>query len=619
MIKRKRADIVLGVNVTPQLIEAALLQQLEGEVKVIRRFIRQRKLSQDFTSTKSLATALPGLTGDDSDYSLDIGGKGNGHAGATDDVTFLASEFNGLGKKKENGPAGPVTGATSNQNAPFAPQLSEMLDECRIAGYGVSRIAFCVAPPDVSYIEVGVPHRRTADRSNAGKKGDQDVSRRALVEALAELHHAPFDEEAAAFLPLVPGTDAGRYIGMVAESSQSVSATVEALVAQERAVPAIRMMDAELPAYVRLARKTIPEDRVDRNTAIIRIGSEDTLILFFKGRELLRFERLRSLTSFDSPDTICSRVLLQQDEWKIGEMEHVLVLTESRGEQLMSVFRRYYPDAAVETLQDAVAGIGVRLGREVETLSPGSIPAVLAGLRLLQDWDRDDPELAFRLLPKKLRRDYKKLAIAWHTVIMMVVLTIIAFAFTWRYVDRQGEIDRQREEARSNPITLAVENPALLKARVDSLKAAHATYTHALHIIDSLLVGSDRWTRLHERLTHATRDIGGIWLTAVKPMGAGSVRIEGTASTRSGVAQFVRRHQGSIEKVSSVEIEHESRNITVYDFIAVVPVSNETPRVALYLQDVAAGHVADSAVDSVLAVHEADGLFAPGGSDPRER
>jgi hypothetical protein len=335
-------------------------------------------------------------------------------------------------------------------------------------------------------------------------------------------------------------------------------------------------------------------------------------MLFFEGRDLLRFERLRALTAYDSPETICSRVLLQQDEWKIGEIQHLLVLSEARGEQLLTVFRRYYADAAVEMVQDAVMGLGLNLAREVEALSPGSIPALIVGLRVLQDWDRDDPEMAFQLLPKKLRRDQKKFAIAWHTVLMMASLVVLAFSFSWRYTARQAEIERQREEARQNPITLAVDNPALLKMRVDSLKAAHAKYTQALSTIDSLLIGSDKWTRLHERLTRSTRDIGGIWLTSVAPMGAGSVRIKGTASTRTGVAQFVRRHQGSVEKATSLDIKHESREITVYDFAAVVPVPNETPRVALYLQEVAAGNVTDASVDSVLASMRSADLYAPG-------
>jgi hypothetical protein len=371
-------------------------------------------------------------------------------------------------------------------------------------------------------------------------------------------------------------------------------------------------MDAELSAYGRMVRRMIPADQPTRGTALVRVGAEDTLILFFTGSDLRHFERLRSLSTYDSPETICSRVLLQQDEQKLGEVDHVLVLTEGRGEQLLARFRASYPEAAVESVQDALAGMGVNPPRGSDGLTPGSVPAVAAGLRLLRDWDTVDPEYEVHLLPRKLQRERKKLALAWHTIAMLVVVIAMAFGFTWRYMDQQAEIEREHEISRLNPIILPVDNPALLKARVDSLQQAYLKYTHALGVIDSLLIGSDRWTRMHESITRSTSMIGGIWLASMEPVGTNSIRIEGTATSRTRVAQLARRHQGSIEKASSFDIKHESRDIQLYDFIVVAPVVVETPRVALYLQDVAAGLIEDSAVDSVLTAYERDRLYAPG-------
>ncbi|MFW5973288.1 MAG: PilN domain-containing protein, partial [Bacteroidota bacterium] len=341
-------------------------------------------------------------------------------------------------------------------------------------------------------------------------------------------------------------------------------------------------------------------------------GSEDTMILFFTGRDLRHYERLRSLSSYDAPETICSRVMLQQDEQKIGEIHHVLVVSEGREEQILNVFRRMFADAAVETVGDVLESMGVQTPRDADRIPPGSLPAVVAALRVLEDWDKDDSDFAFQLLPKKMQRESKTLVFAWHTLAAMLILVVVAFAFSWRYMDQQTEIERMREEMRQNPVVLPVDNPALLKARVDSLQAAYMMYTQALNVIDSLLVGSDRWTRMHERVTRSTSDIGGVWISSMEPIGSRSIRVKGTATTRTKVAQFARHHQGSIERVSSNEVKHESRNLTLYDFTVTAPVAHETPRVALYLQDVSAGHIQDTAVDSVLAAYEARNLYAPG-------
>ncbi len=612
MKNRKSTDVVLGVNVAPQLIEAVLLQQADEQVHVLQRFIRQRTLKQEFTTTKSLTKALPGLQGaEDSDYTLDLGdGKGS----TASEVTFLATEFSGVNGKKEKAGARPAGEGSQNGRALFASQLSEILDECRAAGYPSPRIAFCVGAPDVSYAELSVPTqgpaKKAADKKKA-KKADARVSRRNLLELLDESRTNEFDRERTAFLPLTPAAGRPRYVAIVPEATEAVKGTLEALLHQNRTVPPLRVMDAELSAYGRLIRRMVPADQPERGTALVRVGSDDTLILFFTGAELRHFERLRSLSSYDSPETICSRVLLQQDEQKVGAVDHVLVLAEGRSEQLLTRFRASYPDAAVETVQDALAGLGVHPPRNSEALSPGSVPAVVAGLRLIHDWDAVDPAYDIHLLPRKMQRERKKLALAWHTVALLVLTVAMAFGFTWRYLDNQFEIDRQREEMRLNPIVLPVDNPALLKARVDSLQQAYAKYTHALGVIDSLLVGSDRWTRLHEGITRSTAMIGSVWLTGMEPVGSSSIRIEGTATTRTRVAQLARRHQGSIEKASSYDIKHESRDIQLYDFIVTAPVVSETPRVALYLQDVASGLIEDDAVESVLAAYESN-LYAPG-------
>lgn len=623
MKQRKATDVVLGVSVTQQLIEAVLLQQTGDEVLVLRRFIRQRSRTQEFTTAKSLKQALPGLVGgDDADYSIDFG-KSNGHLSGGGDVSFMASEFGGTkARKKEDLAAASVVNGGVDRRVLFAPQLAEILDECKAEGLDVTRIAFCIAPPDVSYTEVSAPagERRGAsssEKKGGKKKAEKSLSRRVLLERLAELHPVAFDRERVAFLPMANAGNEPQYVALVPEPTESVAATLEALHAQERSLPTDRTLDADLAVLSRLARKTTPADRPDETTVIVRVGSDDTLVLFFRGRELRHFERLRSLSTHDAPETICSRVLLHQDEQKIGEVHHVLLLTEGRAEQLLAVFRRLYSEAAVETVQDALGGIGVRPPVNTEAIPSGSVPAVLAGLRLLQHWDVEDPDFAVHLLSKKLQHERKKLAFAWHTVLMIVVLLASAFIFSWRYMEQQTEIERQREEDRRNPVQLAVDNPALLRSRVDSLKAAHAKYTHALHVIDSLLVGSDRWTRLHERISRSTRDIGGIWLAGVEPLGGASIRIAGTATSRTQIAQFARRHEGSIEKASSMEIKHEKRDIRLYDFVVVAPVPSEMPRVALYLQEVADGHIRDVAVDSVLAAFEARSLYAPGHAPER--
>ena len=614
MKNKARKDLVLGVSVTAQLIEAVLLQQTDDQVNVVKRFIRQRAKSQEFSTTKSLAKALPGLKGsEESDYTLDIG---DGGTAAASEVTFLATEFQGLnGRSGKNGSKKSQNGAkTESARSLFVAQLAEILDECAADGYRAPTIAFCVGAPDVSYTLLS---RSAKPKKEGEEKQEARLGRKALIELLEEQRTNPFDHERAAFVPLAPVKGRARYVAIVPEGTEGVKGTLEVLIRKEHKLPTHRVLDAELSAYGRLVRRMVPEDQPERATAFVRVGSEDTLLLFFKGTELRHFERLRSLSTYDAPETICSRVLLQQDEQRIGDLDHVLLLTEGRHEQLLNRFRTSFGGAAVETVQDALQGIGVAPPRGKDNLSAGSVAAVAAGLRVARNWDRIDPEYDVHLLPRKFQKDRKKLSIAWHTAAMLVVLVASGFFFSWRYMDNQAQIDAERRDMELNPIEIPVDNPALLQARVDSLQQAYARYTHALNVIDSLLVGSDRWTRLHEAVTRSTATIGGIWLDSVEPVGRSSVRINGTATSRTRVAQLARRHGGSVEKASSFEITANDRPVTLYDFIITAPVAIETPRVAMYLQDVASGLIQDADIDSILAAYDTESLYAPGDAPAR--
>jgi hypothetical protein len=139
-------------------------------------------------------------------------------------------------------------------------------------------------------------------------------------------------------------------------------------------MPAVRLVDTEISLYLGLARMALRMHRevprleaagdVDTDdaspslspatTLVVRAGADDTLVMFLRGEAPMYVERLRSLTSTDAPDTICSRILLQQDEYGVGEVQHVLVLSTDREGELVESFKLFFPDAIVERLAEHV-------------------------------------------------------------------------------------------------------------------------------------------------------------------------------------------------------------------------------------------------------------------------
>src|SRR5690606_24466732 len=119
-----------------------------------------------------------------------------------------------------------------------------------------------------------------------------------------------------------------------------------------------------------------------------------------------------------------------------------------------------------------------------------------------------------------------------------------------------------------------------LQAQIDSLQTAYLRITKTLNVIDSLLVGSDRWSRSLARTARATASTGGAWVGAWSPSGSG-LQLSGYATSRSQVVQFAERMDATIEQVSFDKI----RDYPVYSYVMAVPVRDELPQVARYLRE----------------------------------
>ena len=277
-------------------------------------------------------------------------------------------------------------------------------------------------------------------------------------------------------------------------------------------------------------------------------------------------------------------MLLQQDEKRVGELQNVLVVSAGRGERLLDAFRGYYPDAAVESMQRALAETGVYLPEDEETLlKAGAVPAIGIALRRLEGWDT---EADVNLLPRKLRKRKRRgLPFAWHTgVALGLVLAVAAFGF-WRYGAKEAEMEELQQFYDQNPLPPPPADPDVLQARVDSLDLAYATYTQALHVLDSLLVGSDKWISTMENVSSATAAVPQTWIDSFNPQGGFSADLTGYSLSRLSIVDLSRRLSGAIQQITYQDIGERR----VYNYQMVIPIPNEMPRAALYLRNVAEG------------------------------
>lgn len=589
--RRTASAPVLGIYVTPTAVHGVLVRESGDNYGVMRPFTRQRSAYAGEVPDLAALTPEGEAADGDGDITIQFGDAAS-DLGASD--LFLDSEFSDLAGIE---PAeGEFQGPAKKSASPIVFELKDILDECGTAGHEKSPAAFCLSQPDVEYVELVMTEdkKEKKDKEKKDKKDAKDkkapaaaeadapvVKRDRLLERLAAEYDEAFDKERVAFLPMTPRDGQQRFLAVVPTPEESLAPSLELLREQAgmRSVP-FRTIDAEVPILVGLARWTFPAEPHE-NTAIVRVGSEDTLVILLQGGTLHHTEHMRSVTTFDGPDTICSRVLLQQDVQGVGTVHHVVVLSDERERELVQGFGAFYPDANVAALREGLVRAGVMPSASDAALPAKMLPAIGAALRVLMERQKDSPFFDINMLPKRLRRRSRKidLAVAWHTLVAGVLVFFAVLFFMGIYFSQQGDIQQAQARVDAYPDEINLSGPAL-QAQIDSLEAVHLRITKTLNTIDSLLVGSDRWSRTLAHTARATASTGGAWVGQWNPADRG-LRLTGFAMTRDQVVQFAERMDATIEEVKFEEI----REYPVFSYIMSVPVKDELPQVARYLRE----------------------------------
>ncbi len=587
MAKRKAHKQILGVMVTSRAVHAALLDTSADEVQVLRRFTRQR--TSRFAATQAPTVPDMQKSEDEADFSVQFS-----DTGSMAEHMFLSSEFSGL----EGAGAADHNPEKKDLAATFVLELGDILAECRDAGYADPVVAFCAGTSEVNQVELRVL-RETRTRNGEEKKGDKPkkqkaASRSDLLELLGQQHNGGFNEECVAFLPMMPSEEGlQRYLAVFPKTLDPVASTLRTMREQQgRRMPTVRLLDTEVPLYLGLARATRnlkPRKRRDEddeagpeahNTLIVRAGAEDTLVLFVQDDVLRQSETLRSLTAYEAPETICSRVLLLQDEYGIGEVQHVLLLSEEREDDLVESFEMFFPDARVESLRQYVPEFDDEMRTEVA--AGAVLPAVGVGLRLADDARYRDVFEDVNLLPRQLLRRQFNLPVTWHVLALYVLLFCSVLYFMGRYFTMEKQISAhqrsiQEFQATAGPVTTDAKT---LQGRIDSLQAVHARYMRAINVLEGLLQGSDKWSRALEKTSKEVAGVTGIWIESWNPRADG-LELSGNATARDRVVELAERLGGTISSLTFSEI----REWPVFSFKLSMSLENGLPEAARYLRE----------------------------------
>lgn len=588
--------------VSPDSLHAVLLERGEGETTVQFTYSSSQTpgADQDLPFEEP-GGGTPGMEEESDDVTIQFGDEGGGG-----DDMFMGGEFDDLEEGEDEMGAG--GGADESWN--FRAELADLLDQCAEQGFEDPEIAFCNTTSEVDRVELRLPvDESDVEENEEGEHGlPLPTARSTLLEMLDEQYKGEAEDGRVGFVPMHrTGDGRQRVLALIARPGGPVLSTLSSMQEQTLArSPRAQLLDTEVSLYLGLARSMLqlPANTPEKSI-LVRTGPEDTLVLFIEGNTLRQSEYLPELTAEDSAETICSRVLLLQDEYGMGEVQHLMLIADDDEEVLSDAFQSYFARANLRSVRAHLP-----IGGAVE--SSAYVAATGAALRLL-----DDPSYApffqpLDLLAKRYMASPFRLPVGWSVPFLMGLLAVTTLGFVWYYFANASVISDRRAELRRLEQEVQQVDQDALQRRVDSLQSAAARYAEANATVEGLLEGSNKWSSGLATIAQRMNDIDGLSLEQWSPEGEREVTVVGRSRDRSKVVQLARQLEGKILGISFTE----TRDISLYDFQLTVPLDTTEPEAVEYWREQRGEQLA--AVDETTQSQAAASDGAPAESLPQE-
>jgi Tfp pilus assembly protein PilN len=362
-------------------------------------------------------------------------------------------------------------------------------------------------------------------------------------------------------------TDEGNLLCIVREDGLSLINSLENIKGflgnRLPVIPAIDSADVSLMNLVRLNYDLQPHDV----SVIVYVGVEFTRLIFMRGVHFYQFAPIIG-EGYDSPNlqnTVYSRLLLEQDNLAIPQIHRIILAGECRRINFRDFLMQQLPDQEIDYLLAPTLDSSALSMEQQEAMSEFAVPIGTA-LKVL------DPQntniYSINLLPSVVREGQRVFKLAWHGYALLLVLFFSTFFFTWQISQKTKEIKELRdvltlkESQRAENLTLA--------NSIQALEEQLSRYRASLALYDSLVPGTERWSKVLTQVSHGVEDLNSIWLTDLGAASDGNMTMNGFTVYRTRIPRLATLFDNALLEEVNVQ---EIREQTVYKYRIKVPAS----------------------------------------------
>ncbi len=345
-------------------------------------------------------------------------------------------------------------------------------------------------------------------------------------------------------------TDEGGLLCIVREDGLSLVHSLEGIKSYLGGrIPQIAGIDSADVSLMNLVRRNY-ELSPNEVTVIIYVGVEYTRLIFMRGTHFYQFAPILG-EGYDSPNlhnTVYSRLLLEQDNLGIPRINRIVLAGESHRIDFKDFLLQQLPGQEIDYLLMPLVDTSPLPPEQQAEISAFAVP-IGAAWRILEQ--KNDAFYHVNLLPMDIREGQRVFKLAWHGYLLLALLFVSAFFFTWQISSKARELRDLREN-----LTLKESQQAenlQLSNSIESLQQQLNKYKTSLALYDSIVPGTERWSRMLTRLSHGVEDINSIWVTELAAQKEGVVGLTGYAQYRMRIPRFTGLFDNAILKEVTVQ------------------------------------------------------------------
>jgi hypothetical protein len=325
----------------------------------------------------------------------------------------------------------------------------------------------------------------------------------------------------------------GRLMTIVRESEVNVINSLQYLQGENRKVmPKISFVESAETALVNLVNSNYYFDSQDL-TIIVYMGNEYSRLIFLQGHEIYNISYIigAGLDSENITHTIYSRILLEQDNLNLPQVQNIILTGEAYQVNLKEFLQEKLPeDIKIDYL--SLPNLEVVDDEELNV----SKYAVAIGSAWRTAVEKEKYLYEVDLLPHTFRESQKRFKLGLAGWLLLFGLPAIAFFTTVKVIEQQKAL--VDVVVKEQNLVQELNYLKDIEGKLNAKRKVLADYQNAFGVVDNMSVDIERWNKFLYKLSKNQDKVGRIWLSEVTPGAANDVALRGFSVYKDRIPLF---------------------------------------------------------------------------------